>query len=208
MRRSRIHLIAGSMLLAAGLSLWHLASVDEQTAPEPVTAKTAAAAPPRSNAENLALRAELAHLRGRLDGMQSELRSRPGSPAEERAASEEPAREDRYRDLAPVERDLAIAEDLEAVMDAEPADDAWAAETETLAATAVADLESATLISVACRNTLCRAELTHTSNTKRDLAMSELTQVPPFNTQGFVHMRLSDPPESAIYFARAGHHLP
>lgn len=213
MKRLRSQLIAGSLLLVAGLSLWHLASPEEPAAAQAATAPSdpsAASITPRSGpgAEYLALRAELARLRGQVAGIRSELDDPSASPGERLADDEAPEIIDRYGDLAPAERDAAIAEDLDAVMAAEPVDGDWGAETEALVTSAVAGLGSAALVSVSCRQTMCRAELSHGGVAERDRELGELVHAAPFNTEGFVHMRLSDPPESAIYFTREGHQLP
>jgi hypothetical protein len=115
---------------------------------------------------------------------------------------------DPYRDLDPVERDSAIAGDLYAAMASEPVDESWRAEAEAIFKTALADIDTADVIALECRSTLCRVELSHAGSEERLAAADAFTAQIPWEASGFVHMIPSEPPTSVIYVARAGHSLP
>ncbi|GAB4557426.1 MAG: hypothetical protein Tsb0020_01580 [Haliangiales bacterium] len=219
MKVSRIHVVAAAGLGAAALILGRsVPAAQHFDAGTSVPATTAAPQP--SDGDYLAMHIELAHLRASLAEVRRDVIE--ANTARDRSAigqDQEPepsgaSREgtaavlDPYDGLDPVERDWAIADDLDAFLNAEEVDADWSAETEAQASDAIAEDPGATLISLRCRSTLCSAEIAYRSTDEREQAMDRLTRTPPFSTSGFVHMRDSDPPESALYFTRQGHELP
>lgn len=213
MTRTRIYLVATSLLLGVGLLLWSRAGAENMPDDHIRPARTAPERPASDDRRYAALRGQVSQLQHQVRDLQEST-----ADPDHGALAEEPSEvvEDEQRPPSdpyahiedPIEKDMAIARDLEAFLDGEPVDGEWRVETEAAVTSTVAEVEHAELLTVECRSTMCRAEIVHSGLDERAQAVSDLIMRPPWNTQGFAHMRNTDPPESAIYFARRGHSLP
>lgn len=160
------------------------------------------------------LRRDLADLAGEVSGLRREATADalPAAADDPLEAGRKTTPDEPPEDLAAIEREMAplVAATLEAHLESEPRDGAWADEVdaslrEVMARPTLASLE---LRDHRCASTLCRVDFADTSREIWDTVSDELVQSPPFDTEGFVHMPEDRPGEVIVYFARPEHSLP
>ena len=140
------------------------------------------------------LRQRLGTMSGEVHALRNDVEaSANGSPDREGLS---PAREDETeiedpeleaeRRAQEIERHV---EQLEVRLSDEARSDEWAVDTEQAIAEALEEprLESTRLMDVACRATMCRAELEHLTDQGREDFLDEVPSLPPFNrASGFI----------------------
>src|SRR5688572_10934063 len=159
-------------------------------------------APVRATGPDLAVHAEHAALRARLERLDERTASPAQLVAEEQPA--EPAPVTEAPALSPQERRDAQAALLAATLGAEPSDAGWAraAEGELRARIASIPVDGATVTSVECRTTLCRLEIDFRSTGTRDGGLRDVSRWVPWDFDGFYHPADSDPRRLMLYLSR------
>lgn len=212
MKTTSIHRIVAVVITVCAVVLWQQTGAVNDAGESSMKRAPETKQPRRGHAlDDLAVRTEIASLRTEIASLRAETRrsdTRADEPDTPTAEPPGPRRDNPYASLPAVERDVAIADDLHVAMTNESTDGSWSHATETAFLTALADIDTADVVDLECRSTLCRVELAHPDRDGRLSATDTFTAAIPWEASGYVHMVSSEPPTSVIYVARAGHQLP
>lgn len=103
----------------------------------------------------------------------------------------------------------AYSDTLTGVLEDEPRDGEWSRVAEAQARDVIESeqLGSGEVLEAECRTSMCRVTFRHESPEQQALALDSLPQIPPLDTEGFVHVDAQSG-EVEVFFAREGYELP